>query len=460
MADCVVADAPAKFKSRVWQYFGFENITDNNGIRTLDKSKTVCKQCRAQISYGTGNTTNMFTHLQRKHPHLYEEINANKTKPSQVSSSVKGVAPSVGQQTIKSAFQAKLNPNSPRALECTKSIGMFMAKDLRPFSVVDNPGFRYMVNTLEPRYKIPSRTYFAEKVVPQLYEEVKMGVISQLSSALAIALTTDGWTSRATQSYETITAHFINDKWDMTNYVLQTRVLGEVHTSHNLAEGLKKAMTVWNLSRNGINPTLTTDNASNVCNAVKEAGASAHIRCFAHTLNLSTRKGLDLPQMDRLLGRVNRIVSFFHRSDTANTQLKAKQKLLDLPQHKLLQDCKTRWNSSFDMLERYVEQQAAVQAVFLSKDIKKNVKDIVTLSDDDVSDIENVLKVLEPIKMVTTILCEEEHPTVSMIHPLQERLLTFLEVREEDTTLVKSVKLAISSDLRERYNFLHGSHLP
>ena len=112
------------------------------------------------------------------------------------------------------------------------------------------------------------------------------------------------------------------------------------------------------------------------------------------------------------------------------------------------------------MLERYVEQQAAVQAVFLCKDIKKNVKDIVTLSDDDVSDIENVLKVLEPIKMVTTILCEEEHPTVSMIHPLKERLLTFLEVREADTTLVKSGKLAISSDSQERFNFYMGHIYP
>ena len=42
--------------NKSWQYFGFENIIDKNGIRTLDKSKTVCKECRAQISYGTGNT--------------------------------------------------------------------------------------------------------------------------------------------------------------------------------------------------------------------------------------------------------------------------------------------------------------------------------------------------------------------------------------------------------------------
>ena len=52
-------------------------------------------------------------------PPLYKEISASKTKPSQVSSSVKGVASSGGQQTMKGAFQSKLNPNSPRALECT-----------------------------------------------------------------------------------------------------------------------------------------------------------------------------------------------------------------------------------------------------------------------------------------------------------------------------------------------------
>ena len=42
--------------NKSWQYFGFENIIDKNGIRTLNKSKTVYKECRAQISYGTGNT--------------------------------------------------------------------------------------------------------------------------------------------------------------------------------------------------------------------------------------------------------------------------------------------------------------------------------------------------------------------------------------------------------------------
>ena len=75
--------------------------------------------------------------------------------------------------------------------------------------------------------------------------------------------------------------------------------------------------------------------------------------------------------------------------------------------------------------------------------IKNNVKDIVTLSDDDVTDIENVLIILKPIKTVTTILCEEEHPTVSMIHPLKERWLTVLKVVNSDSAVLQAVNPTI-----------------
>ena len=95
MADFEVVDAPANFKSKVWQYFSFARVTDQNGIKTLDKTKTVSKVCEAHIAYGTGNTTNMFTHLQRKHPKLHEELEASKSKGSKPSQSVKGVASSV-----------------------------------------------------------------------------------------------------------------------------------------------------------------------------------------------------------------------------------------------------------------------------------------------------------------------------------------------------------------------------
>ena len=67
MADREIENVPAKYKSKVWQYFGFEKTVDN-GVKSVNKTKTVCKVCQSDISYAMGTTTYMFTHLQRKHP--------------------------------------------------------------------------------------------------------------------------------------------------------------------------------------------------------------------------------------------------------------------------------------------------------------------------------------------------------------------------------------------------------
>ena len=54
------------------------------------------------------------------------------------------------------------------------------------------------------------------------------------------------------------------------------------------------------------------------------------------------------------------IVSYFHRSSLATDKLKSTQVQLNLDQHKLIQEVETRWNSSFYMFERLVEQHEAV----------------------------------------------------------------------------------------------------
>lgn len=45
-----------------------------------------------------------------------------------------------------------------------------------------------------------------------------------------VALTSDGWTSRATQSYVTVTSSYVNENWELVSNTLQTRPLDESHT--------------------------------------------------------------------------------------------------------------------------------------------------------------------------------------------------------------------------------------
>ncbi len=318
-----------------------------------------------------------------------------------------------------------------------------MSLDMSPFAVVENEGFKHMISVLEPRYILPSRAHFSQNVLPKLFEEAKGNVVKELIAAEYNAITTDGWTSRATQSYMTVTAHFITENWQIANPVLQT--------AEHLAEILEAAVAEWKISKSNVPIPVTTDNAKNITNAVEAAGFKPHVRCFAHTVNLAAQKGLGVQQVSQLLGRVRKVVTFFHRSTTAVEVLKEKQELLQLPSHKLIQDVVTRWNSSHDMLERYLEQQAAVFPALTDKRVKKNLKDLVTLSDDNMKLAESVIQVLKPLKTVTTIMSTDQIPTVSMIIPLKHRILTSMKHRDSDSAAVKEVKTAISRDFKDRY---------
>ncbi|KAI2645902.1 E3 SUMO-protein ligase ZBED1 [Labeo rohita] len=383
---------------------------------------------------------NLSNHLRRRHA-----INIDIPAPKAASisgSDVRSATPNLFGQL------QSLPENTHRAKAITASIARFICKDMCPYSVVENTGFREMINTLEPRYKIPSRQFFSEKCIPELYRSTKEELQLKLSQSVRVALTTDSWTSCSTESYVTITAHLISMNWQMQSFVLQTRTLNEAHTGKNIGELLRDACSEWTIADKS--PALVTDNARNMIVAGKVAGFTPHITCFAHTLNLVSQKAMKVSSAEQLLGKVRRIVSLFHRSSTATCTLKEKQQILGLPVHKLKQDVCTRWNSSVEMLERFLEQQTAILATLMSKDLRRGTE-VHTLTETDISNAEDIVKVMAPIKIATTMMCEEEQPTVSVIAPLQAKLLKHLEPCEDDTDMTREIKSTMTTDFSSRY---------
>lgn len=152
-----------------------------------------------------------------------------------------------------------------------------------------------------------------------------------------------------------ITAHYVSEDWQILSHVLQTRAVYEFHTvltwqSYCLIEE-------WQLSDKDV--VLVTDNASNMSVAAQVV-RFLHVKCLAHTLSLASQQALKVVTLSRLLGRVRQISTFFHRSTTASPCLKVKQQCLGLNNHKLITDVSTRWNSAYDMVERFLEQQPAI----------------------------------------------------------------------------------------------------
>ncbi|XP_062566541.1 E3 SUMO-protein ligase ZBED1-like [Saccostrea cucullata] len=442
-----------KAKADAWMHFGFKK---NKTTSEIDKSVAVCKVCHAEVKYA-GGTTNLLHHMRRKHPAISLTSEPVPLKKPKIKTEKDGNN-NFAQPRLDHVITGNIKypPKSVKALAITDKISRLIIKDLRPYSMVESSEFRDLVNTLDPRYIVPNRKTFSEVAIPNLYRECKADVTQKLSCAEMVALTTDGWTSRGTDSYITITACFIDGDWNLINNVLQTRAMPENHTAENIANVLKAAITEWNLPSPPV-PPIVSDNAKNMVKAAELLETSFYLGCFAHTLNLAAQKALQVPSVNNLLTKVRKIVAFFHRSTIGATALKTQTDLLGLPNHKLIMDVVTRWNSAYDMFTRYLELQVAVTAVIRNKNLgtstDKTLKDLRTLTDDDVSMAEEVVRCLRPLKSITTALCTESIPTISVILPLHDQLCNnFLQPKEEDTPCAKNVKKAVLNDLTNRYS--------
>lgn len=71
------------------------------------------------------------------------------------------------QLTLEESVKVKFPTTSIKSKKITQALLGFICKDLRPLSVVENAGFRELLNQCEPRYQIPTRKWISETAVPK-----------------------------------------------------------------------------------------------------------------------------------------------------------------------------------------------------------------------------------------------------------------------------------------------------
>lgn len=151
--------------------------------------------------------------------------------------------------------------------------------DMQPISIVEDPGFIKFMKVLEPRYHLPGWKTLMTIQIPHLYTEVKTAVQEFLYTASSVVLTTDMWTSRATQAFLTVTAHCIDEEWEIQAYTLDTVNVVEDHTGDNISNVLTQIVEDWGIN-NKIH-AVVADIAPNMVKAVR-TNMWKHIPCYAH----------------------------------------------------------------------------------------------------------------------------------------------------------------------------------
>lgn len=400
-------------------------------MEKISTNEVICLICKMTFKY-KGATTTLTRHLQLKHPNEYDECKAEAeeakrlktlTTMQSTSTTVRQVQP-----TLAQTFQriSKYADNSDKKQMLDKLVTMMICTDMQPLSIVEDRGFRKLVSALDPKYVLPSRRDISRRLLPALYKEHQDILKKELNSTSTISVTTDIWTSRKTEAFLTVTAHFLNENWKLVSVVLETPKMTTAHTAANIADELKRVFDSWEIR--GKVSCIVTDNASNMvqaCNILK----IRHMPCFAHTLNLVVQDAIkNTDEIADLKRKVKDIVRFFHHSVKATDKLSNLQTLQGKTVLKLKQDVETRWNSTYYMFQRFVEIHEFVTGALCSVGRHDLVVDV-----NQVESLKTNIKALEPFEMATREMSSENFTTLSKAMPVAKTLMTFLDETNRST---------------------------
>ncbi|XP_060780514.1 E3 SUMO-protein ligase ZBED1-like [Neoarius graeffei] len=306
-----------------------------------------------------------------------------------------------------------------------------------------------MVKTLDQRYVVPSRKYFAEVEMPKLHDKIRGQVEQELRHIKHYATTTDLWSSRTMDPYISLTIHYINNTWELCSKCLQTSYFPDDHTGELIAQGLREALESWGLDEE-LQVCITTDNGANVVKAVK-LNDWIRLQCFGHRLHLaivlSTEASVKIPEIERAVRVCKKIVSAFSYTHKRRKALAKAQAELHLPHHRLITETPTRWGSRQQMIARVLEQEKAIAQVL--KEDKKTRHLLPTWQDLD--GLESVNKALSPLVEFIDALSGEDY--VSYLKPVLHVLnTTVLAAAEDDTKVTKRIKGGILQYLNDKYD--------
>ena len=153
------------FNTRINEYREDQNnVSSPIWIRFIKSgSKATCALCNSSMPQKNGSTGSLVNHLKRHHGFKnvtqtnvwaqFEELSAlkderlkRKRKPESSDE------PPKKQMQLSDCANQKYNRDDPRQMKRVNSIAMMLCADAQPTNMVNRPGFKHAVETLDPRF--------------------------------------------------------------------------------------------------------------------------------------------------------------------------------------------------------------------------------------------------------------------------------------------------------------------
>ncbi|CAB5351889.1 unnamed protein product [Rhizophagus irregularis] len=356
-----LSEITASSGSYVWNHFTKDPDYKNN-------KKANCNYCHKTYICSAGTTSGISKHLKKFH--------ATKLLTE-------------GNQKVNKSILDMLNESKSYDKDIMiKILIRWIVIHQHSFTIVEENYFINFVHSLHPSAKIPSADTIKNKIMTY-YEKDKVKMKALLKDLPGkVSFTMDCWTSPSTKSFLSITAHFINKEWNLQNIIIDFIQTQDSHMGSNIKDAF--LLGISNMSLESKIMGITTDNAFNNStfmtflsiwaaeNVVNFNKKEQHIRCFAHSINLSVKEALSC-----LDGEISLL-----------RELIVKIRASFLRREKLSNACK---NNDINDLKPILD--ALEYIVFHDKDLKK-----YTFSEEKWAIFDQIKNFLEIFKEVTVIM--------------------------------------------------------
>ncbi|KAA8519967.1 hypothetical protein F0562_014223 [Nyssa sinensis] len=311
--------------SKVWDNFEKLSITADG------KQKASCKKCKQEyIADAKSGTSNLLRHLTCCPKGVFAESMAQATF-----------------QVDQDIYREK--------------ISTAIIRHNYPFMFVEHEGIRDFHSFLNPTVK-PITRNTAKFDVLKLYKREKdklKHVIESIPSR--ICLTSDLWSSIATDGYLALTAHYVDENWILQKKILSFHHMPPPHSGPILVEKVIHLLKEWGIEKKVF--SLTLDNAKyndGLIDVLKRhlsltdtlfcGGEFFHVRCGAHILNLIVQAGLKV--IDEAVNKIRESVKYVRGSEGRKIKFAECIAQLSLScSKKVCQDVPTRWNYTYLMID-------------------------------------------------------------------------------------------------------------
>ena len=242
------------------------------------------------------------------------------------------------------------------------------------------------------------------------------------------------WTSDTGAPYMVVTAHWVNNEWNLKHAIIAFQRLPHPHTGEQIQNATFNVFQDFSITTKAL--TITIDNGANQVAAMRLLSEKLleelhidfnTIRCGAHTIALVVNAGLN--KFKSIVDKVRAFVVEIQKSPKKEQELSTLAKNQNIKYKKLIRDVKTRWNSTYSMLEAFLENKAIINAmVSLNNNFEK-----LSLTENEWKEIRVFCDFLKPFFEFTVEMSGSEYPTLGMLLLFLDHLLDHLKETIQNT---------------------------